>query len=515
MSNDEIKIAVISNIVFEPYLRFELNKFFDKCNKKVRIVNVLYEEYMSDGSIQEMCDVNIIVVILNFEELYPNCINDMYSGVLKPDDIINDAVYKSSELYSFLKNNSKASILWFGFEDYCYKYSTIVGNIIIQDRITDNINVMLNKLISEQDIFINLKHIIASVGISNSYDNKGKNRWNAPYSRVLISAISSEVFKQHLIHMGDTKKCIVLDCDNVLWGGILSEVGIENIYLGDGLGRSYQDFQRFLLTLYYHGVILAICSKNDEIDVLRVFREHSDMILKEENIACFNVNWNNKSENIKLISDELNIGLNSMVFIDDSEYEINLVRSVLPEVLCLLYDRDNIYDKLACFNLCNNVNLSNVEQRNKTYKTNNQRKSLQEQCKTHDEYVELLDTAIDIHETRQSEIARISELTQRTNKCTNGVRYTVEQIKQKMSDADYKLYSVFVSDKFSDLGLVGVIGINRNIMDLFSLSCRALGRNIEEKMFEFIKENNVQRYNFISTYKNDSLHLKVENYLTR
>lgn len=318
---------------------------------------------------------------------------------------------------------------------------------------------------------------------------------------------------KYLIHIGDTRKCVVLDCDNVLWGGILSEDGIENIYLGDGLGRQYQDFQCFLLTLYYHGVILAICSKNDEADVLRVFREHNGMILKEKNIACFKVDWNNKAENIKLISDELNIGLDSIVFIDDSEHEINLVRSVLPEVLSLLYDRDNIYDKLTCFNLCNSVNLSNVEQRNKTYQTNNQRKSLKEQCKTYGEYLEMLDIAIDIHETRQSEIARISELTQRTNKCTNGVRYTVEQIKQKTSDTDYKLYSVFVSDKFSDLGLVGVIGTKGDFMDLFSLSCRALGRNVEEKMLEFIIANNVLYYNFISTYKNDSLHLKIEQYL--
>ena len=119
----------------------------------------------------------------------------------------------------------------------------------------------------------------------------------------------------------------------MLWGGILSEDRIENIKLGgNGWGRIYQDFQRFVLSLYYHGVILAICSKNDLPDVLRMFHEHSEMIMREEYIACFQVNWEDKPSNIQKIAEKLNIGLDSMVFVDDSPVEIEAVKAILPKV---------------------------------------------------------------------------------------------------------------------------------------------------------------------------------------
>ena len=123
------------------------------------------------------------------------------------------------------------------------------------------------------DVYIDLKHLITKIGINSLYSSKGKYRWNAPYSKELMALMADEVNKQYLIHTGRTKKCIVLDCDNVLWRGVFSEDGIEGIHLGNsGLGREYQDFQRFLLSLYYYGVILTVCSKHDEADVLCVFR---------------------------------------------------------------------------------------------------------------------------------------------------------------------------------------------------------------------------------------------------
>lgn len=164
--------------------------------------------------------------------------------------------------------------------------------------------------------FINLKRLITEIGVANAYNSKGKYCWNAPYSNALVEAAVKEIHKQYFIEKGITKKCLVLDCDNVLWGGILSEDGIENIKLGgSGFGRPYQDFQRFVLSLYYHGVILAVCSKNDLSDIMIMFREHSEMVLKEEHIAYSQVNWDNKPTNIKRIAETLNISLDSIVFL--------------------------------------------------------------------------------------------------------------------------------------------------------------------------------------------------------
>ncbi len=154
----------------------------------------------------------------------------------------------------------------------------------------------------------------------------------------------------------------------MLWGGVLSEDGIENIRLGNsGLGHEYQEFQRFVLSLYYRGVILAICSKNDLGDVLDVFSKHSGMILKEEYIACFQVNWENKLDNIRQIAIKLNIGTDCMVFVDDTSFERETIKSCLPEVTVIPYHRKTMYKAFSCFNLRENPDYAVVVKRNNTY----------------------------------------------------------------------------------------------------------------------------------------------------
>lgn len=272
------------------------------------------------------------------------------------------------------------------------------------------------------------------------------------------------------------------------------------------MGRSYQDFQRYLLFLYNYGVILTVCSKNDMPDVMRMFREHSEMILKEEHIACFQVNWNNKADNILRIAEILNIGLDSLVFIDDSDFEIESVKQLLPKVIAIKYERDTIYSQLSCFNLKSDVDVENIQQRNNTFKTNEQRVKLKDNSKSFEDYLNTLDMKIDIHSALPIEYARIAELTQRTNKCTNGKRYSVAEIKEVASSDDVKLYSVSVLDRFSNLGLVGAFEVEGETLTLFSLSCRALGREVENKMLEFIADKHkIESIEFKSTDKNETI----------
>ena len=295
------------------------------------------------------------------------------------DNILFDSIERCKELYSSIKECSNAKIIWFGLEDYYLNHEIVCGTAPVLNGLVDKINQAMSDVLLIEDIYIDLKRLVAEVGIFESYSIKGKYRWSSPYSKEFMARMADAVYKQYLIHTGKTKKCVVLDCDNVLWGGILSEVGIEKIHIGSsGLGREYQDFQRFLLNLYYHGVILTVCSKNDEDDVLRVFREHSGMLLREEHIACFKVNWNDKPTNIKAIADELNIGTDSMVFVDDSIFEIEAVKSVLSEVTTIRYDRESMYNEFSCFNLKSEVNLLDVEKRNETYRTNHRREKSQE-----------------------------------------------------------------------------------------------------------------------------------------
>lgn len=499
------ELTIVSNLSVEPFLVPSANRIFVQNGIWIRIAIVNYDEYCSSKSLQRFAESDFIVILLDFENTYPGLLNE--DSLTEVSAIVEFELEKARRILDAVKKNSNASVLWFGYEDLQWNSSFVFGAHYALNGLVDKINNQIREEFDSEIVFIDTKRLIASVGVSNAYSHKNKYRWNYPYNQLLSEKIGLEIYKQYLITHGITKKCIVLDCDNVLWGGILSEDGFENIKLSSsGLGKPYQDFQRYLLMLHHHGVILTVCSKNDESDVLKVFREQSDMVLREEHIACFRVNWNTKAENLREIAATLNIGLDSMVFIDDSNFEAESIRSVLPEVTAVQYKRDSIYEALSCFNLKRDIDAAAVKQRHDAYKTDEYRRELKKHCQTFDEYLASLDMKVDIHEATPIEYARISELTQRTNRITNGIRYTVEELKAYVTKPEFKLYSVRASDRFSDLGIVGAIAIEGDELQHFSLSCRALGRNIEMTMLAEIKERHkIARYRFSNTNKNGDM----------
>ena len=511
LQNAELHIGVISDIIFDPHFPPLIKSRF---GENVIIYHIPYGEQNDDEYQRQLENSDVVIVWLNIETSFSNIWNALYSQAATEQQIIDKVVSSCNRLYGDLQAYRNAHILWLLFEDYFIKLHNISG--YHYDALVDKVNIDLSGALKDNVSFIDLKRLIAESGVANAYDPKGKYRWNAPYSKALIETAVKEIYKQYYIEKGITKKCLVLDCDNVLWGGILSEDGVENIKLGgSGFGRPFQDFQRFVLSLYYHGVILAVCSKNDLPDVLTMFRKHSEMILKEEHIACFQANWENKPNNIKRIAETLNIGLDSMVFIDDSALEVEAVKFILPEVTAILYERDSIYNRLSCFNLKSDINITDIENRNETYRTNQSRENLKSQYESYSEYIEALEIKIDIHEALLIEFNRISELSQRTNKCTNGKRYTVTEIKERVVRENVKLYSLSVSDRFSDLGLVGAFEVEGDTLTLFCLSCRALGRKIEDKVFEFIAtKHQLHKIMFKSTGKNeDTKHTFAQSFL--
>ena len=498
------RIAVLSNILFEPHFPILSKQYLGKNSV---IFPIPFEEYAEKEYQTKLAGVNFTVVWLSLEALSHDV---MYTPKQQTWDSILAVCRK---LYQYLEGVSTAKILWFLFEDYTVTPPPSLGHGY--HGFVDRLNAALQDTLGNLVTFIDLKGLIAEVGIAAACDRKGKYRWNAPYSKVLIDSAVKEIQRHLLTEQGITKKCLVLDCDNVLWGGILSEDGAENLKLsGNGLGRLYQDFQRFVFSLYRQGVILAVCSKNDLSDVLAVFRKHREMVLKEEHISCFQVNWENKPGNLQRIAENLNIGLDSMVFVDDSVIEIEAVKVLLPEVAAIRFVRDMNYGAFDCFRLKDGANPADIEKRNETYRTNALREELRAAYADAADYIAALDVKIDIHEARPIEYGRISELTQRTNKCTNGVRYTMAQIKERAASSAVRLYAVSVTDRFSDLGLVGTFEVQGDTLTLFSLSCRALGRDVEQKMLTYIGEKyQIHRADFHSTGKNAAIRvLLTEKY---
>lgn len=501
------KIMIISNISVEAFFNTSLDNETQECS-----FEYIFESLNFENEIKNDEDIDLIICFLNFETLYPNAVNDIVRDATSYIEKIKSIQYKCSEFYFKLKKEFSKPIFWIGFEDFfLYNYYPMFGLAQLLGSDIDYLNIKIKDfLCNGEDQYLDFKGIIASVGIYNAFNCKYKCLWNMPYSTILINKLKETISQAYLSLCGKSKKCIVIDCDNVLWGGILSEIGTEKICLSNnGMGKYYYDFQRFLLTLYYNGIILAVCSKNEYNDVLAVFREHTDMLLKEDNIACFKVNWDNKVDNIIRISSCLNISLDSMVFVDDSDFEIQSVKMLIPEVHTIKFTNDyNMYKCFGCLYLKSGNVLDEVLKRHQTYKTNDQRELLLLRSSSFDEFLKSLELVIDIHKTHSIELNRIAELSQRTNKCTNGKRYFINQLLELKSVPSYSLYTVSAKDRFSDLGIVGAIGIENNKLDLFCLSCRALGRGIEEKMLLFVN-NYVTDYCFSLTDKNVDLFNKL------
>lgn len=311
------------------------------------------------------------------------------------------------------------------------------------------------------------------------------------------------------------KKCIVLDLDNTLWGGILGEDGPNGIKLnGDYPGNAFYAFQNALLNLSNAGIILTICSKNNEQDVLDAWDTNPNIVIGKNSIAAYRINWNDKPSNIREISEELNIGLDSMVFIDDNPSERELVKEILPEVTVPEFP-EHPYDLLPFFEKLVNdyfkVYQITEEDRNKTiqYRTNIERKKFWDSYSSYAQYLVDLKLKLRIMTVDESNIARIAQLTQKTNQFNlTTKRYTENDIRKQLS-AGWNIWCISVSDRFGDNGITGCIFYNGSTIDSLMLSCRILGKGIENAFLKytlsFVKQlgiNTVKAY-YLPTPKNE------------
>jgi len=295
-----------------------------------------------------------------------------------------------------------------------------------------------------------------------------------------------------------SKKCLVLDLDNTLWGGIIGEEGLEGIQLGpDKNGKPFYEFQKYILALFKRGIILAVNSKNNPDDVMKVLREHPYMVLKEEHFASLQVNWDDKITNMKRIAEELNIGLDSMVFFDDDPLNREMIRKSLPmvEVVEMPEDTSLYLKTIMDLNSFNSFQFS-VEDKNKGRMYAEQRKRKELSSKTIDitEYLRELKMVATIQKPTGFTIPRIAQLTQKTNQFNMTTkRYSEEDIKQFLND-EHLVFSVSVKDKFGDNGIVGVSIVDKYnwMIDTFLLSCRVIGRKIEKVMMSYILEEAIR-----------------------
>ena len=289
---------------------------------------------------------------------------------------------------------------------------------------------------------------------------------------------------------GNLKKCLIFDLDNTIWGGVIGDDGIENIQIGElGIGHAFDRLQRWAKELKNRGIILAACSKNEEATAKQPFQEHPDMTLRLEDIAVFVANWENKVDNIKYIKKVLNIGFDSMVFLDDNPFERNLVRELLPEVVVpeLPEDPSLFVRHLCSLNLFETGSFSEEDlQRTQQYREETTRSNFQEAFTSIDDYLSSLGMVSMVKPFDDFSVPRVTQLTQRSNQFNlRTVRYTEADIDRMRKSDEFITLSFHLEDKFGDYGLIGLVILEKlkkgtAFIDTWIMSCRVLKRGMEE-----------------------------------
>ncbi|MDQ3995525.1 MAG: HAD-IIIC family phosphatase [Gemmatimonadota bacterium] len=301
---------------------------------------------------------------------------------------------------------------------------------------------------------------------------------------------------------GHPYKVVVLDLDNTLWGGVVGEAGPHGIELGEeGLGLAFQEFQRELLKMHDAGILLAIASKNNPDDAFEVLRGHPSMVLKQEHFAAVRINWQDKATNVRELADELNLGVDSFVFLDDNPVEREWLRRALPAVFVPdlppdPVDRPAFLRKTPFFQ---RVTLTETDRiRARTYTLQARRAELRSSASSFDEFLASLAQEVTIEPLQPQSLARAAQMCQRTNQFNLTTRrYTVADLERMLHSADTEAYVLAVKDRFGDNGItgLGILKLNGDSAEVDSLllSCRVLGRRVEDVVLRVLAERARER----------------------
>lgn len=525
VKNEKVyNIYILSNLTLnrlKDYLEYQLRVEGINCN----IVLGTY-----DNVVQESSKVGNYDLVIIFWEL-SNIIDglnykiELYNDV-QFEDLLNQVNSNIDLVLKFLENTPLVFVNKFSYLPF--------SNSHMKSSKLENFSSQLNQhLMNKHQTnvkFINMNDIIARLGLDNSLDLRYYYSSKALYTNKFYEAYSKSIKPFVLSIKGKNKKALIFDCDNTLWKGIVGEDGFENIEMSLKTkdGSIFAEIQSIALDLYNKGILIGLCSKNNFSDVERVIKSHPDILLKEEYLAVIKINWDNKANNLRSISKELNIGLDSIVFIDDSPFEINLIREELPEIKVLqVPDQLYNYPKMLRENLGLFYNLSNTDedsQKTIMYKKQVIRENEKNKYTNIEDYLASLEMKITVFLNNNSLIPRISQLTQKTNQFNlTTIRYTEAEISKFVLSDSYSVFAISVTDKFGDSGVTGlcIVKIDKNektvIIDTFLLSCRIIGRNIEfvfiDYIIDYLKKEGVSviEANYLKTTKNQQVEEFYEN----
>lgn len=477
-NKSDYTVNVTGSFTIDPILD-GLNFWFNKIgiHPSVRIAgfNQIFRQLLDPTADFNSEDNQINIIIVRLEDL------DTESGTgqnrfseFRECVIQNLSEFRSNKLIIVFALTSDVIS---GREELLTKYRTFEQEINLLSDLYANLSV------------IKSENFYSRYNISDYYEPLGEKIGNIPFKDNFFAAASSLIARKLNPFKKSPIKAIAVDCDNTLWQGVVGELGPEHIQIGS----QERELQEYLISLNKSGLLICLCSRNNERDVWEVFEKNPHMLLKREHISFAQINWEHKSENLRKLSEEINIGLDSFLFLDDNPLECSEMKANAPSVLTLR--KNNHLNSIGYLQNCWALDRDKITEedtkRSGLYKLEAERLQIKNKMKSFAEYIKELDIRIEILPATEAEVSRISQLTFRTNQFNfSSIRRDEDEIISLLDDSSYSLYSVRLIDKIGDYGIVGCLIIrripDRICIDTFLLSCRALGKGVEYKMISFL-----------------------------
>ena len=466
---------------------------------------------------------NLTFLILDLRSVLGDLFFFPYSYTEKEKkELINSKLNELFEIITFFVKNSNSKLVLTNFNSPSYSsygIASMKSNFNLKDMVLYMNKKLQEFTINKNSIFIfDFDAFVSKFGEKNVFNYQNYFFGDIKIDLDYIPYFANELIPYIIAQLGISKKCIVLDLDNTLWGGTVGEDGFDGIKLGPQLpGNTYLEFQKNLKALKNRGIILAINSKNNFNDAIQVINEHPNMILRKEDFSSIMINWNNKVSNMYEIAQELNIGLDSIVFFDDDPVNRELMRTSLPDILTVELPKDsseyvNTLHELPEFSMFEITDEDS--KRSEMYAQQQTRKEFEISTPNLEDLLRNLSLQLTIKKSNNFTNPRISQLILKTNQFNlTTKRYTAEDILNFTNDENIIVGCAQVKDKFGDHGITGVFIIkklnsNEWFLDTFLLSCRIIGREIEKGILNYIineaKKNGIKiiKSQYIRTEKN-------------
>jgi FkbH-like protein len=511
----DFTVDVLSNITVNP-----MKEILEFCIRSLSLNPVIrFGNY--DNIVQDTFSIEKSDLVIVFFELVNLTENFHIQAELLSPSKVDEIVSKCKRDIDLIFNNlsGKPMVIFNKFSSLPFTGSHYSKRII--EGIEQEVNHYLVQHKPDNVRLVDINRVSSSIG-TQAYDKKKFLKYKSLYKIEFFKHYVSAIENLLLRRTGKLKKAFIFDCDNTLWKGVIGEDGPDGIDMSvkSEIGIHYHQVQEIAVALSQKGVLICLCSKNNQAEVDGLLGKHSDMVLNPDHIVAMKVNWDSKAENLRSLSEDLNIGFDSFVFVDDSEFEVNLIRTSLPEVLTIQVPKDlSQYPDLILSVAQRYFNLEPLKEdlkKVKIYKEQAQRTDAMNTIGNIDDYLATLETKVVITKDSSEQIQRVAQLTQKTNQFNlTTKRYSETEIITFVNSPKSAVFTIDVSDRFGDSGITGVIILkesqeDESTIDIDSclLSCRILGRKIEvfflNYVLKFCKENDYKtvRAYYSKTNKN-------------